>query len=229
MAVVPFHGALLDLEEDSTGVLSAIFAAVLPSLGAYGLIHVAAGFFPTVAGGFSLFFAGLAVVTVVWAGLAALRTDDLRRLIGHVGTVLMGVVLLGVAGHTTVSITGIMYLLIARGLVVAVLMLLASAIQEQTRRRAHLPARWAGVAGAAPLHVLVAGRPDRRGHPSARRLRRRVLGLHRFVPRPPMGDRRRAGGNAARPAVSWSGQPSASSSGPPATPSSGSGTSGPLS
>jgi NADH-quinone oxidoreductase subunit M len=134
MAVVPLHGALLDLEEDSTGVLSAVFAAVLPSLGAYGLIHVAAGFFPTVARGFSLFFAALAVVTVVWAGLAALRTDDLRRLIGHVGTVLMGVVLLGVAGHSTVSVTGIMYLLIARGLVVAVLMLLASAIQERTRR-----------------------------------------------------------------------------------------------
>jgi len=33
MAVVPLHGALLDLEEDSSGVLSAIFAAVLPSLG----------------------------------------------------------------------------------------------------------------------------------------------------------------------------------------------------
>jgi NADH-quinone oxidoreductase subunit M len=134
MAVVPFHGALLDLEEDSTGVLSAVFAAVLPSLGAYCLIQVGVGFFPTLAGSYSLFFAGLAVVTVVWAGLAALRTDDLRRLIGHVGTVLMGVVLLGVAAHTTVSMIGVMYLLMARGLVVAVLMLLASGIQERTRR-----------------------------------------------------------------------------------------------
>jgi NADH-quinone oxidoreductase subunit M len=134
MAVVPLHGALLDLEEDSTGVLSVVFAAVLPSLGAYGLIHVAFGFFPTVGSSYSLLFAGLAVVTVVWGGLAALRADDLRRLIGHVGTVMMGVVLLGVAGHTTVSVTGIMFLLIARGLVVATLMLLTSAIQERTRR-----------------------------------------------------------------------------------------------
>jgi NADH-quinone oxidoreductase subunit M len=73
-------------------------------------------------------------VTVVWGGLAALRTDDLRRLVGHVGTVLMGLVLLGVAGHTSIAITGIMFLLLARGLVVAVLMLLASLIQEKTRR-----------------------------------------------------------------------------------------------
>jgi len=43
-------------------------------------------------------------------------------------------VLLGVAGHTTISVTGIMYLLIGRGLAVAVLMLLASGIQERTRR-----------------------------------------------------------------------------------------------
>ena len=134
MAVVPLHGALLDLEEDSTGVLSAIFAAVLPSLGAYTLVHVAVGFFPTTSGSFSLFFAVLAVVTVVWGGLAALRTDDLRRLIGHVGTVFMGLVLLGVAGHTSIAITGIMFLLLARGLVIGVLMLLASLIQERTRR-----------------------------------------------------------------------------------------------
>jgi NADH-quinone oxidoreductase subunit M len=134
MAVVPLHGALLDLEEDSTGVLSAIFAAVLPSLGAYTLVHVAVGFFQVTSGSFSLFFAVLAVVTVVWGGLAALRTDDLRRLIGHVGTVFMGLVLLGVAGHTTIAITGIMFLLLARGLVIGVLMLLASLIQERTRR-----------------------------------------------------------------------------------------------
>jgi NADH-quinone oxidoreductase subunit M len=134
MAVVPLHGALLDLEEDSTGVLSAVFAAVLPSLGAYTLVHVAVGFFPSTSGSFSLFFAALAVVTVVWGGLAALRTDDLRRLVGHVGTVLMGLVLLGLAGHTSIAITGIMFLLLARGLVVAVLMLLASLIQEKTRR-----------------------------------------------------------------------------------------------
>jgi NADH-quinone oxidoreductase subunit M len=134
MAVVPFHGALLDLEEDSTGVLSAIFAAVLPSIGAYTLVQVAVGFFPTTSGSFSLLFAALAVVTVVWGGLGALRTDDLRRLVGHIGTVLMGLVLLGVAGHTTIAITGIMFLLLARGLVIGVLMLLASLIQEKTRR-----------------------------------------------------------------------------------------------
>ena len=134
MAIVPLHGALLDLEEDSTGVLSAVFAAVLPSIGAYALIHVAVGFFPSLAGSYSLFFAGLAVVAVVWSGLAALRTDDLRRLIGHVGTMLMGLVLLAVAGHTTVALTGVMFLLVARGLGVAVLMLLASGLQERTRR-----------------------------------------------------------------------------------------------
>ena len=134
MGVVPLHGALLDIEEDSSGVLSAIFAAVLPSLGAYGLVNVVLGSFPTVTESYSLLFAALAVVTVVWAGLAAIRSDDLRQLVGHLGTVMMGVVLLGVAGHTTLSITGVTYLLVARGLAVALLMLLASGIQERTRR-----------------------------------------------------------------------------------------------
>jgi NADH-quinone oxidoreductase subunit M len=134
MAIVPFHGALLDLEEDSTGVLSAVLVAVVPTLGAFVLLHLGVGLFPDIARQYSLFFAGLAVVTVGWAGLAALRTDDLRRLVGHVGTVLMGVALLGVAGHSTIAITGIMFLLIARGLVMTVLMLLVSSIQERTRR-----------------------------------------------------------------------------------------------
>ncbi|MGO8686814.1 MAG: complex I subunit 4 family protein [Candidatus Dormibacteria bacterium] len=134
MAIVPFHGALLDLEEDSTGVLAAVFATVVPSLGAYVLLHVAMGFFPTVGPHFSLLFAAVAVATVIWAGLAALRADDLRRQVGHVGTVMMGVVLLGVAGHSSVAVTGIMFLLIARGLVMTVLMLLVSAVHERTRR-----------------------------------------------------------------------------------------------
>ena len=134
MAVVPLHGALLDLEEDGTGVLAALFASLLPSLGAYGLLEVAVGFFPTTAVDLSLFFAVLAVATVLWSALAALRCDDLRRLIGYAGNALMGVVLLGVAGHTTIALTGALYLLIARGLAMAVLMLLASGIQERTRR-----------------------------------------------------------------------------------------------
>lgn len=134
MAVVPVHGALLDLEEDGAGVLAALFAALLPSLGAYGLIEVAFGFFPHTAADFSLFFAVLSVATVLWAGFAALRTDDLRRLIGHAGNALMGLVLLGLAGHTTISVTGALYVLVARGLAMAVLMLLASGIQERTRR-----------------------------------------------------------------------------------------------
>ena len=133
MAVVPVHSALLDLEEDSTGALAAVFGAVLPTMGAYGLLHVTLGFFP-IAVNYSLFFAALAVVTVLWSGVMALRADDLRRLIGHAGNVLMGLVLLGVAGHTTISLTGATYILIARGLAVALLMLAASAIQERTRR-----------------------------------------------------------------------------------------------
>ena len=134
MAIVPFGGALLDLEEDSTGVLAAVFATVFPSLAVYGLIQTSVGFFPPLSRTYTLFFAAVAVVTVVWGGLAALRADDLRRLVGHVGTVLMGVILLGVAGHSTIALTGIMFLLIARGLGVTVLMLLVSAIQERTRR-----------------------------------------------------------------------------------------------
>ena len=82
MAVVPLHGALLDLEEDVTGALAAIFGALLPSLGAYGLLHIAVGFFPAVAAQYTLLFAALAVVTVVWSELGALRADDLRRQVG---------------------------------------------------------------------------------------------------------------------------------------------------
>jgi NADH-quinone oxidoreductase subunit M len=134
MAVVPLHAALLDLEEDSTGSLAAVFGALLPSLGAYGLLHMALGLFPAEASRFTLLFAALAVVTVLWSGIAALRADDLRRMVGHAGTALMGLVLLAVAGNTTVALAGAMYVLIARGLAVAVLMLLTSGIQERTRR-----------------------------------------------------------------------------------------------
>jgi NADH-quinone oxidoreductase subunit M len=156
MAVVPLHTALLDLEEDVTGALAAVFGALLPTLGAYGLLHVAVGIFPAEATSYTLLFAVLAVATVVWSGIAALRADNLRSVVGHAGTAMMGLVLLAVAGNTTVAITGATYLLIARGLAVAVLMLLVAAIQERTRRvrisqlgglawqAPHLAAFWGG-------------------------------------------------------------------------------------
>jgi NADH-quinone oxidoreductase subunit M len=134
MAVVPLHVPLLDLEEDSSGAVAAVFAALLPTLGAYGLLHVSVGLFPTISGDYSLLFAILAVVSVVWAGVAAFRADDLRRLVGYVGTVQMGAVLLAIAGHTTLAITGAIFLLLSRGLIMSVLMLLSSLIQERTRR-----------------------------------------------------------------------------------------------
>ena len=169
MAVVPLHIPLLDLEEDSSGALSAVFAALLPTLGAYGLLHVSVGFFPTISGEYSLLFAVLAVISVAWAGIAAVRTDDLRRLVGHVGTVQMGAVLLAVAGHTTLAITGAIFLLLSRGLTVSVLMLVSSLIQERTRRvrisriaglawqTPRLAAFWLGAALSAAGTPLLSG------------------------------------------------------------------------
>jgi NADH-quinone oxidoreductase subunit M len=134
MAVVPLHGALLDLQEDGQGVLGAVFGGLLPNLGAYGLLHLAFSYFPKATSNLSLFFAALAVVTVVWSALAAFGTDDLRRLVGHLGNAMMGLVLLAIAGHTTIGVAGAMFILLARGIAVSLLMLLASGIQERTRR-----------------------------------------------------------------------------------------------
>ncbi len=167
VAVVPLHGALLDLEEDGQGVLAAVFGGLLPNLGAYGLLHLVFSYFPKAASSLSLFFAALAVVTVIWSALAAFRTDDLRRLVGHLGNAMMGIVLLAIAGHTTLAVSGAMFILLARGIAVSLLMLLASGIQERTRRirisqlgglawqTPHLAAFWGlGILTAAGVPLL---------------------------------------------------------------------------
>lgn len=167
LAVVPLHGALLDLEEDGQGVLAAVFGGLLPNLGAYGLLHLVFSYFPGATSSLSLFFAALAVVTVLWSALAAFRTDDLRRLVGHLGNAMMGLVLLAIAGHTTIAVSGALFILLARGIAVSLLMLLASGIQERTRRirisqlgglawqAPHLAAFWGlGVLTAAGVPLL---------------------------------------------------------------------------
>lgn len=133
MAVFPVHLVAVDLGERGGGSISVVTAVMLPTLGAYGLLRVVVPEFPALLADWSLVLCGLAVAGSVWGAVAALRSDDLRRLVAYVGVSLMSAVLLGIAVHTSVSLTGVTFVLVARGLALALLLVVAQAIHDRAR------------------------------------------------------------------------------------------------
>lgn len=133
MAVVPFHLPLLQIERHGGATLAAVTAAILPGVGAFGFLHVVVAQFPSMVSRYSLLFAVLAVAGALWAGVGALRSDDLRQLVAYLGAAQMAAVLLGSVAGTSVALVGVTLMLVARALVVSLLMLLASSIQDRTR------------------------------------------------------------------------------------------------
>jgi NADH-quinone oxidoreductase subunit M len=135
MGVFPVHNWMVDAHgEASPGVAAAASSVLLP-LGAYGLLRITLPLFPGTAQRFSLAVAGLAVAGAVWGTLNALRQDDLRRFLAYGNVAQMALVLLAVAAHNSVALEGAVLLLVARGLSIAMLMLLSGAVEERTRTR----------------------------------------------------------------------------------------------
>ena len=111
-----------------------LHAGVLKKFGLYGLIQVALPLLPAGAAHWSHLLAGLAVFgNVLVIGLVAMAQRDLKQMIGYSSVMHMGYAFLGVACYTAAGAGGVVLLMVAHGLSVALLFLLATSIHHRTR------------------------------------------------------------------------------------------------
>lgn len=75
----------------------------------------------------------LAVITILYAGYAAMKQDDLKKMVGFSAVSHMGYVLLGVAALTEASLTAVVFLIFAHGLVTALSFAFTGVLEEKAR------------------------------------------------------------------------------------------------
>lgn len=110
-----------------------LHAGVLKKFGLYGLVQIALPLLPVGAGHWAMILATLAVVgNVIIVGLITIAQRDLKQVIGYSSVMHMGYAFLGIACMSVLGAGGVVLMMVAHGLSVALLFLLSTSIYHRT-------------------------------------------------------------------------------------------------
>ncbi|MCC5024034.1 MAG: NADH-quinone oxidoreductase subunit M [Candidatus Synoicihabitans palmerolidicus] len=111
-----------------------LHAGVLKKFGLYGLIQIALPLLPQGAAHWATILATLAVIgNVLIVGIVTIAQRDLKQLVGYSSVMHMGYAFLGVACISVVGAGGVVFMMVAHGLSVALLFLLSTSIYHRTQ------------------------------------------------------------------------------------------------
>ena len=110
-----------------------LHAGVLKKFGLYGLIQVGMPLLPAGAAHWAAPLAWLAVIgNVLIVGFITIAQRDLKQMIGYSSVMHMGYAFLGIAAGSALGIGGVVLMMVAHGLSVALLFLLATSVHHRT-------------------------------------------------------------------------------------------------
>jgi NADH-quinone oxidoreductase subunit M len=111
-----------------------LHAGVLKKFGLYGLIQIAVPLLPTGASHWVTILAILAAFgNVLIVGLITMAQRDLKQMVGYSSVMHMGYAFLGIACLTSMGVGGVVILMVAHGLSVALLFLLSTCVYHRTQ------------------------------------------------------------------------------------------------
>jgi NADH-quinone oxidoreductase subunit M len=111
-----------------------LHAGVLKKFGLYGLIQVALPLAPAGLGHWAHTLAWLAAIgNVLVVGFITIAQRDLKQMVGYSSVMHMGYAFLGIAAGSTLGVGGVVLLMVAHGLSVSLLFLLATSVHHRTQ------------------------------------------------------------------------------------------------
>lgn len=134
MAIFPLHGWVPLVYAEAPAALPLLSSGILLKMGGYGLLR-AVETLPGAAWELRDWLAGLALITLLHAGVLAWRQRDLVVMLAYASISHMGVVLLGIAALNRAGLTGAVLQMMAHGLVAGALFLLVGLLQQRTHTR----------------------------------------------------------------------------------------------
>jgi NADH-quinone oxidoreductase subunit M len=134
MPVFPLHGWLPLAHVEAPSPVSILLSGILLKMGAYGLLR-AIEILPGAAWLLQTPLFVLAGISMLYGGVLAWRSRDLKEMIAYSSVGHMGVVLLGLAALNTAGLAGAALQMLAHGLVAGALFLLVGLLYERTHTR----------------------------------------------------------------------------------------------
>lgn len=131
----PVHTWSPDGHASAPSAVSMLHAGVLMKLGGYGIIRIGLQFMPYGAQEWSLFFACLTVVNIVYGSLSAIKQTDMKYIIAYSSVSHLGIVTLGICTLTSAGINGAVYQMFAHGIMTALLFALVGVVYGRLHSR----------------------------------------------------------------------------------------------
>ena len=148
LPVFPLHSWAPRLYAAAPAPVTALIAAGLSSVAAYGVIRVCLGLFPQGMSAAAPVLVALSAVGAIYGALLATRQDDARRLVAYTSLSQQSLVALALFAATATSLRGAVLASLAQGLVVTALVLTVAALAR--RASSPLLSRSGGIASSAP-------------------------------------------------------------------------------
>lgn len=132
VSLFPFHTWAPRGYAAAPTAVSMLHAGVLKKFGLYGLVQIAWPLLPEGAAAWSSVLVWLALGSVVLIGLVTIAQRDLKVMLGYSSVMHMGYCFLGIACVSVLGMSGVVILMFAHGLTVALLFLLGDCVYRRT-------------------------------------------------------------------------------------------------
>jgi NADH-quinone oxidoreductase subunit M len=148
----PLHTWLPDAHTQAPTAGSVILAGVLLKMGTYGLVRFCLPLFPEASVDFAPMMCFLAVVGIIYGGMAAMVQDDVKKLVAYSSVSHLGFIVLGIFSFTPDALNGAVIQMVNHGITTPGLFLLVGMIYD--RRHTRMIADFGGLAKQLPVFTL---------------------------------------------------------------------------
>ncbi|MCL2706851.1 MAG: NADH-quinone oxidoreductase subunit M [Dehalococcoidia bacterium] len=134
LPVVPLHSWQPDTYTDAPVAVNILLSGALAKMGGYGIIRLCVSLFPESSQRFAPIMLTLAVISIIYGGILALRQTNLKRLVAYSSLSHMGFVLLGIFALGQTALIGASLQMVSHGLITSLLFITAGIVIDNTNQ-----------------------------------------------------------------------------------------------